>query len=109
MYQSTQQFYNKQTSPGCISTRLLCGNIATCFESAGSSSDNRYINMSLVIGLFTDVDPDQWFMYFSFGLHLISVVKGIKSDADSRKAPRYAIRVILRSDKNKRKKFNFRF
>jgi hypothetical protein len=33
------------------------------------------MNMSLVIGLFTDMDPDQSFINFSFGLRIISVVK----------------------------------
>jgi hypothetical protein len=42
-----------------ISIRLLCGSTATCFDSVGSSSGNHYINMSLAIGLFTDMDPDR--------------------------------------------------
>jgi hypothetical protein len=33
----------------------LCGSTATCFDPVGSSSGNHYMNMSLVIGLFTDM------------------------------------------------------
>jgi hypothetical protein len=33
------------------------------------------MNVSLVIGLFTDMEPDQKFIIFSFRLHIISIVK----------------------------------
>jgi hypothetical protein len=58
MYQSIQQFNNKQINITVLPFRFLRGNIATCFDPAGSSSDNHYMNMSL-IGLLTDMDPDQ--------------------------------------------------
>jgi hypothetical protein len=54
---------------------LLPGSIATCFESDGSSWGNHYMNMSLVIGLFTDMDPEQSFTNFWFRLSIIPIVK----------------------------------
>jgi hypothetical protein len=47
-----------------ISIRVLCGNIATCFDPAESSSGNHSTNISLVIGLFNDTDRDQCFISF---------------------------------------------
>jgi hypothetical protein len=60
MYQSTQRFCNKHISITLLAfVFFLCGSIATCFDPAGPSSDNHYVNMSLVIRLFTDIDPDR--------------------------------------------------
>jgi hypothetical protein len=57
MYPSKQQFYSKHIN--IIRIRLFCGSIATCFDPAGSSSGNHYMNMPFAIELFTDMDPDR--------------------------------------------------
>jgi hypothetical protein len=59
----------------CVSVRLLCGRIDTCFDPAGSSSGNHYMNMSLVIGLFTNMDPDRRFKKFRSVCVIILTVK----------------------------------
>jgi hypothetical protein len=43
----------------CIGVRVLYGSINICFDPVGSSSGNHYMNMSSVIGLFAERDPDQ--------------------------------------------------
>lgn len=67
IYQLRQQFY-------CISIRLLCGSTAICFGPVGSSSGNHYTNMSLVIRLFIDMDPDLLFTNFRSVCFLIITV-----------------------------------
>jgi hypothetical protein len=52
--------YIHTASHNCISSiHTLCGSIAACFDPVKSSSGNHYMNMSLVIGLFIDMDPVQ--------------------------------------------------
>jgi hypothetical protein len=59
LYQSTQQFHNKQINTISLVLIYLCGSIATCFDPVGSSSGNHHMNMPLIIGLFANMDPDQ--------------------------------------------------
>jgi hypothetical protein len=61
MYPSTKQFYNKQ-----ISTVLA---FVYCVEVLHVST-LHYMNMSLIIGLFTNKDSDQWFEFFFVGFML---------------------------------------